>query len=227
MKQLEQKLGLSAQIADIERIRRIQGEERLIIVGHSFGAFIATLYAAEFPERVKAMVLIAPADVLVFPQTRAGLFEEIKNTLPDSLKEEYRVYLESYFDFESLFEKDEAYLVEMNAGFAKYYLASAQARGYDLPNIKQARMGGWMVQAIYFSMGQKHDYREALSSITAPVLVIHGNQDMQSADVAKEYTELISNSEFKEIEGAGHFPFYEQPYEFAEVVRVFLRKYDK
>lgn len=50
---LNKVLGLSAQLADIERIRRILGHERLILVGHSYGGFLASLYAAEFPEHVE------------------------------------------------------------------------------------------------------------------------------------------------------------------------------
>jgi len=61
-------LGLGAQIADIERIRRILGQEQLILIGHSFGGFIASLYAAEFPEHVDKLILLAPADVMKMPQ---------------------------------------------------------------------------------------------------------------------------------------------------------------
>ena len=53
---LDQTLGLGAQVADIERIRQILGEEKLILIGHSFGGFIASLYAAEFPDNVEALI---------------------------------------------------------------------------------------------------------------------------------------------------------------------------
>src|SRR5688572_3324907 len=52
MIELERKLGIGAQIADIERIRLILKQEKLILLGHSFGGFLATMYATEFPERV-------------------------------------------------------------------------------------------------------------------------------------------------------------------------------
>jgi proline iminopeptidase len=79
VKTLDRTLGLGAQIADIERIRRILGEEKLTILGHSFGAFLASLYAAEFPENVRALILVAPAEVLVMPALpgfRQNLFQE-------------------------------------------------------------------------------------------------------------------------------------------------------
>ena len=48
------------QVADIERVRRLLGQERLTVIGHSFGGFIATLYAVEFPERVDRLILVSP-----------------------------------------------------------------------------------------------------------------------------------------------------------------------
>lgn len=68
MTTLEQTLGLGAQIADIERIRRLLGDEKLILMGHAWGGFLALLYAAEFPDRIDALILVFPADVLVMPQ---------------------------------------------------------------------------------------------------------------------------------------------------------------
>ena len=65
MQSLDRTLGIGAQIADIERIRQILGDERIILIGHSFGGFLASLYAAEFPEHVQALILVAPAEMLV------------------------------------------------------------------------------------------------------------------------------------------------------------------
>jgi len=62
MQRLNRTLGLPAQIADIERIRRILGQDKLVLVGHSFGAITAALYAAEFPEHVKNGELVVPPD---------------------------------------------------------------------------------------------------------------------------------------------------------------------
>ena len=64
MKTLNENLGLPAQIADIEQIRRKLKQDKLVLIGHSFGGFLVSLYALEFPERVEALVLITPAEVL-------------------------------------------------------------------------------------------------------------------------------------------------------------------
>lgn len=214
---LERTLGLGAQIADIERIRRTLGDEKVILIGHSWGGFLASLYAAEFPERVQALVLISPADMLVMPQPDGGLYEEVRRRLPTNLQSEYAAYLDAYFNFQNLFSKDETSLAESNARFGKYYAAVSQAA---IP--EQGRPGGWMVQAQYFSLGKRHDYREALKKVTAPVLVIHGADDVQSEKTSRAFADVFPNRQFRVIQNATHFSYSDQPQEFASVVGSFL-----
>jgi len=217
MKALDQTLGIGAQVADIERIRQILGEEKLVIIGHSFGGFLASLYAAEFPERVEALILVAPADVLVMPQKDGGLFEEVRKRLPADTQEDYAAYLEEYLDFRNIFSKSEADLAALNEGFGKYYRAV-----FDIPTLEQGRSGGWMVWAMYLSMGTRHDYRDALKDVETPVLVIHGADDLQSEETSRIYVDALPNARFHVIEDATHFPFYEQSGEFAMVTGEFL-----
>ncbi len=218
MKALEQALGISAQLADIERIRRILGEEKLILVGHSFGGFLASLYAAEFPEHVEGLVLLAPANVLVMPQEDDGIFEEVRARLPEEMREEYDAFLSDYLSFKDIFSKSEAELVAMNEELAKYYQAAV-----DVQAPEQGDPGGWGVQAIYLSMGRRHDYRDGLQAVEAPVLVVHGSEDVfQPEGASRAYADAFPKAEFRIIEEAGHFSFYNQPDAFAQVVGEFL-----
>ncbi len=214
---LDQILGLGAQVADIERIRRILGEDQLVIIGHSFGGFLASLYAAEFPEHVEALILIAPADLLVMPQRDGSLFEAVGRRLPGNLQEEYAAYIDDYLDFRSLFSNSEAELVATNKEFAKYYEAATEN---SIP--EQGKTGGWMVFGMYVSMGTRHDYRDALKEVTAPVLVIHGADDLQPEEASRSYVEAFPSARFQVIPNAAHFPFYERPGEFAAVTGEFL-----
>jgi proline iminopeptidase len=220
VKTLDAALGIGAQVADMERIRQILGQEKLILVGHSFGGFLAALYAAEFPARVEALVLIAPADVLVMPQESGGLFEEVKRRLPENVQADYAAYLERYLDFRGIFSKSEAELVALNQEFAKYYEAV-------MPQIStmpaQGEAGGWMVQAMYFSMGQRHDYGGALKDVPAPVLVLHGADDLQTEAASRAYAGAFPNARFEVVAGATHFPFHGQPQAFAALVGEFLK----
>jgi proline iminopeptidase len=214
---LDKTLGLGAQIADIERIRQILGEEKLILIGHSFGGFLASLYAAEFPENVEALILVAPADLLVMPPADGGLFEQVRQRLPEDMRSDYDAYLKEYLDFGGIFSKSETDLMALNAEFGNYYAAVA-----PVPQTGQGQAGGWMVQAMYFSMGQQHDYRAALKNVAAPVLVIHGAGDLQPEKASRMVAEAFPNAQFRVIDNAAHFPFLTRPEAFASTLEEFL-----
>ncbi len=220
---LEETLGLSAQLADIERIRRILGEEKLILIGHSFGAFQAALYAAEFPENVEALVLVTPAPMLVMPMEVPGLFDSIENLLPPEMLPDYQSWQEAYFDFGNLFERSEDDLVAMNEEIGHYFTAAIGAEPEELP--EDYRPGGWMVHAMYLSMGQRHDYRPAMADVQVPVLVIHAADDFQSEAASRTYLEVFPKAQFEIIEGAGHMVFDDQPAAFGQITGKFLQRY--
>lgn len=215
---LDKALGLGAQIADIERIRVLLGEERLIIIGHSWGAYLSALYAAEFPDRVEALVLVSPAAMLVMPSKKPDYFDLVKQKLPDSQKREFTAFAKDYLDFNKVFKKSEADLVAMNDRMGGYVVSVANV----LPPAP-GRLGGWMVWAMYASGGRRHDYRKAMGAITARTLVLCGSNDLMTQESMREYAELIPASLFVSIEGATHFVHEEQPERFSVVVGEFLR----
>ncbi len=218
MTQLDRTLGLGAQIADIERIRQILGQDKLILVGHSFGGMIASLYAAEFPEHVAALVLIAPAETLVMPPPSGGLYAQVRQRLPADQLPAYDAYQKRYFDYQHLFTQSEKSLEQLNAEFVWYYKQALPSA--VLP--PEGAPGGWIVQAIYLGMGTRHDYRPALKAVTAPVLVLHGAGDLQPEAASRLYADAFPNARFQVIANATHFVFEEQPAEFAAAVGAFL-----
>jgi pimeloyl-ACP methyl ester carboxylesterase len=75
---------------------------------------------------------------------------------------------------------------------------------------------------MYISMGQRHDYRAALKKVTAPVLVIHGADDLQSEAASRLYSDTFPNAQFAVIQNASHFSFQQQPEQFSQLVSAFL-----
>ena len=223
MKTLDRTLGLGAQIADIERIRQILGEEKLVLIGHSFGGFLVSLYAAEFPQRVRALILVAPATLLVMPSEESDLFDQVGDLLPAAMKNDYADFRKRYFDFGHLYTKSEADLAALNREFSKYYVAALRARNLTLPAVSEGNEnGGWIVYAMYMSMGKRHDYRPAMSRVTAPVLVVHGALDLQTENADRLYGSSFPNSSLALVQGAGHFMYDEQPEAFSQIVERFL-----
>jgi len=86
-------------------------------------------------------------------------------------------------------------------------------------------IGGWMQQALYLSMGAKHDYSEYLRQIEAPTLVIYGTDDIIEQNSVQLYLDYIPNVTFKSISGS-HFMFYDNSHEFGSTLSDFLHKYE-
>lgn len=225
MKLLEGKLGIDAQLADIEHIRQLLGVEKLIIVGHSFGGFLASLYAAEYPDHVAKLILVSPAEVLKMPQKDGGLYEEVRRLLPEGTeKKEYELYLKRFFDYGKIFSQSEQSLSRMNFEFGEYYAAALKTRGKVLSEpFLQRDAGGWVTPALFFSLGRKCDFCPFLRNIKAPTLIVLGKDDLMPAESAKDYSDNIPGSRVVVIEGASHFAFAEKPERFAKVVTEFLQ----
>jgi len=222
MLSVEHKLGLGALIADVERVRRITGDDKAIVVGHSFGGLLAALYAAEFPDHVAALVLVDPASVLKMPGPGGDLFTQVRDRLPEAERAGYDRWLKGYFDFGRIFDKSESDLVAEQIQFFEYYRTAA---GAALPVMAEntAGIGGWGGRGAFFSLGRRHDWTGALRAVTAPVLVVHGSRDLQPEAASRLYAQAFGNAQFRVIEGASHFPHIDRPEEFAKVVGEFLR----
>ncbi len=228
MKKLEQTLGLGSHIADIERIRKILNQDKLTLIGHSFGAFLSVLYAAEFPERVESLVLISPAGVLHLPSESGDFYKRINDLLPDNMRNDFKNYQYRYFDFKKIFSKNETELSNLNLELMKFYGPAAKAAGMPLPEFKgPVGSNGWMTFGMFFSMGKKHDYRNALRNLNVPALVVHGGKDIMAEKDSRQYCDILKKSKFVVINDAGHFGFYDQPAGFSKIVREFLESIDK
>lgn len=219
----EKTLGITAQIADIERIRQILGEEELILIGHSFGGMLTSLYAAEFPQNVEALILVAPAPLLKMPMDMPGLFDSLEKELSGKDLESYNELMKEYFDFKDVFSKTDEDLTNQNLELGKYFDIAQKKNNLASPPFGMP--GGWSVQSIYLSMGQKHDYTKVVSKVKVPTLIIHTGSDfVQVKEASETYLEVFPDAEFKTLDGAGHMGFYDKPNEFAKIVEDFLNK---
>ncbi|MCG8477810.1 MAG: alpha/beta hydrolase [Spirochaetales bacterium] len=210
-------LGIEAHLADIETVRRILGDERLVIVGHSYGAFLAALYAAEFPDRVERLVLIAPARVLTMPPEHGDLFSAIEARLPEERRAAYRRWLDRFFDYRTIWSRSEHDLAEINAGLVPFfsealesYLAENDPDGAVWGSVDSTDLdlvGGWIQPAIYLSLGRRYDVRPFLGRITAETRIFVGDMDfVGTADRIDDYAAAIPGAEVTVLGDAGHFP---------------------
>lgn len=227
MKELDRRLGLSVHLADIERMRRLMKQDRLTLIGHSFGGFLAALYAAEFPEHVDRLVLIAPAGVIRMPSEDGGLFTQVRKHLPADEQPAYDGFMKRYLDYRTIFEKDDESLAALHQEFSHYYGRAATAAGMPglpsgtLPTSPNPWMGGWVVHGLYVSLGRENDLRPMLEKVQARTIIIHGAKDLSPPESSVDY-QRIPNHRKVIMPASGHFPFTDHPEDFARIVQEFL-----
>jgi proline iminopeptidase len=220
MQEVEGRLGLAAQVADIERIRRLLGREQLVLVGHSFGALIASLYAAEWPERVAALVLMAPAPLFEMPAGDGDLFALVRGRLTSAQQPEFDRYMEEYFDFPRLLSRDEATLARFFQRFGRYYREAAGTALSPASDLEQdVRAGGFMTLGVYLSLGRRHDWTSWMKRVRAHTVVLHGADDLQPRAATERVARALPNARVIEIAGASHFMYDERPAEVAKALR--------
>jgi proline iminopeptidase len=225
MNELVRRLGFRAQVADIERIRILLKEDKLILAGHSFGGFIASLYAAEYPDHVDKLILISPADVVRMPPKSGGLYQIVRKQLSGDDIQRFDDYQKRLFDFGEIFNQNEKSLSDLNNEFFPYFEKVYMKSGFSLrqKDYNPEWTAGWSTFAMYFDLGRKSDFSPFLNKIKAETLLVYGDKDILATDSFSDYNG-IKKLENSVLQNAGHFPFNESPNEFSKTIRSFLEK---
>jgi pimeloyl-ACP methyl ester carboxylesterase len=207
-------------VSDLEELREHLGLERMQLFGHSHGGIVAMAYAARHPERLERLIL-ASTLARFSPEQETAMAAAVEGHAHEPWYEDARAALEAEEAGE--FETDEELagltLREFPFYFARYgdaERAYLESLGSDLPNADALRL---------FNQEQvpTFDLRPELARITAPTLVIAGEEDFITGPLsAAELSEGIPGAETVLIAGCGHFIFIEAPAAFRESMLAFL-----
>jgi len=207
-------------VADLDELRAHRGLDRMLLLGHSHGGVVAQAYAARHPDRVERVVLASTLarfqseqeDAMqAAVQARAG--ESWYDDAMDALRAEQagewgsdeelgRIVLrELPFYFADFGEREREYLKLLDG---------------ELPCGDALRLFNGEVFTTF-------DLRPELPSISAPTLVITGEDDFICGPVcSREIAAAIRGSQLVLLADCGHFVFVEQPEQFAAAVGDFL-----
>jgi pimeloyl-ACP methyl ester carboxylesterase len=67
-----------------------------------------------------------------------------------------------------------------------------------------------------------YDWRERVSRVSAPTLVVHGTDDLIPLEASQEWAATLPKARLLTLEGSGHFPHLEDPEAFFPAVEAFL-----
>lgn len=173
------------------------------LIGNSMGGAITALYAATYPDQVKAAVLIDPA----------GIFE-YDSELVDRVKHgENPLIVSKPGDFAKLV--DFALEKKPFVPWPIYSVMEDKALANEAVNR--------VIFAAIRDSGYQPAFRNALKQITAPVLVLWGREDrvinVRNADL---FVDLIPDARKIVLDGLGHAPMVEDPDLTAALVDDFM-----
>jgi pimeloyl-ACP methyl ester carboxylesterase len=205
------------QVADVEAVRRHLGLDRVDLLAHSAGASLAYAYTAAHPERVSQLVLVAPSV--------RGLGIDITDEARSDI---------------SRLRADEPWYAEAAAALAR--IQSGEGDGRDWAAISPFMHGRWDddVRAYDTWMNERRDdeqtmafiadgafdpasTRAVLGQLDLPVVVLAGALDAGNpVSAMEEVAAVFARAEFVAQEGAGHFPWVDDPDRFASLLAPFL-----
>jgi pimeloyl-ACP methyl ester carboxylesterase len=189
------------------------GVDRAVLVGSSAGGTNALEMYAMAPERVRALVLLAPAitgDVGAPPQLRELLRSEVGLRLGPRVVER--------FVTEVTRERS-----------TRAWADPSRAEEIDLaPYRDLLRTEGWSrgLWEVMTAEGPP-DLRNVLRSVAVPALVVTGSHDRTIAPRWGRWVAgLMPTGRFELLPDCGHVPHQERPVELAAIVRTFLAELD-
>jgi proline iminopeptidase len=196
--------------ADIEAVRASVGVERLDLLGHSHGGFVAMTWAARYPDHVGRLVLASTAprftDAIRQARRARVASHEGQPYYADAME---AMQLRAEGRYANDAELAELYrregVVQVPVGVDPTRVLDALASAGD--NADALRHFNEQIAA---SM----DHRPLLAHVPAPTLVICGAEDAFVSG-AEEIAAALPDATLVILPGADHFPFLEPDHEAA------------
>lgn len=206
-------------VSDLEAIRKHLGAKKFILMGHSWGGFLAMNYAIRHSNHVSSVVLINPA-----PATSMGfknfLEEYNKKTLP--IKAELDA-IQASEDFKN--GKPTTIAEFYRRLYSVYFHNPRQADTLSFHFTKSSALNSFKIFNIfvetYFS--KEYDLRKNLKKLNLPTLVLTGGDDILPLWTVRETATSIPNARMVVLEQCGHFPYIEKPNQLFKEINDFLK----
>lgn len=196
-------------VADVDALVRELGLKEIALVGHSMGGWNAVAYAAKFPARVRALVIVDSAPELD-PAGLARIRAELTRT-PASFAtlDEARAFLSGLHHRATprSIETRLEWMLKHNEDGTLGWRIDPQIFDPNIPRDPPERM-----------------WRE-LAAIACPTLIVRGAiTDIVARDVAERMRAAMPAAELVEIPGAGHMIVEDNPQAFTAAVLPFLER---
>ncbi|KIV71290.1 hydrolase, alpha/beta fold family [Bacillus mycoides] len=225
----EESFGLNDLVEDCEEIRKLLQIEKWSVIGHSFGGYVALLYARAYPNSIEKIIFEGPT--FDFALTSRALLQKtgtlLKKYGKEAAAEDCFAYLSNNASSEELLEAYIRLSAELEEKRMEIYNYKKDETDDSLYSDEE-----WEVfsnrSKIHFdrlkSEGACHtSLLSKIKDIQNPMLLIVGKHDVVTCEKQIEiFNKDAQNGEHIIFEESGHTPHYEEADRFAETVIHFL-----
>jgi pimeloyl-ACP methyl ester carboxylesterase len=202
--------------ADADALRQALGFEKWVVLGHSFGGYVALEYALRYPQSLSQLLLVDTGGDYRYGRENAPKVLTQRGFKPDIVE------LASHF-LNGQIEPDEmsAHLKKLGKAYNPY-TGLPQLPHMLLTTLKMKLKP----QALIFAANnylKNWKVMDRLGEIKVPSLVLAGREDfIYPPEHQEELARRIPNSRLVLIERAGHNPQDEQPAKTLQAIRDFM-----
>ncbi|QNE21215.1 alpha/beta hydrolase [Kribbella qitaiheensis] len=196
---------------DIEELRQHWGYEKIVVIGHSFGATLALTYAAAYPASVARVGYLGGVGIgdwfTPYEAERLRRMTPAQQARLDQLSgrkrsQEEEIEFRALFWFTDHADREQAWKWGLEDADVPYPI------NFSANSAINAETESW----------SDEDLARTASAVTAPVWFVHGDGDPRPASAVRELAEHVAQHEFRLIEGAGHSLHRERPDALREVL---------
>ena len=209
-------INLKTVTQDIKTLMDGLNLKKAIILGHSWGGMLAMNFAAQFPENVEQLILIAPGPHKDAKNGFKVLAANSNHTRSSDEEKRYR-------ELNGLIQKNKADSIEIiefkKLGRRAYIFANpipdTLFQKINVENNSKTK------SLLLDDINKKYDVSESLNNYKGQIDLIAGRQDVVGF-FSYELKQDIPKVNIHWINKCGHFPMYERPSEFYKTLYAIL-----
>jgi proline-specific peptidase len=216
-------ISVQKHIEDLEHLRKALNLQKMTIIAHSMGTFLAMQYLKQYPSNVKGLVLLGALPV--FTPSFDSLMEAIEH-YADSLTNRSEVQSElrkNGLDKDSLSAKEKTFAWRIRFASVNLFHVDKWRLMPGGGVFYNPRAGSAAAKTIPKSW----DFREAFARHPFPIVIINGDVDFcdPAGKTNRSLLSNIKNVEVITIKNAGHCAWIDDPDSFQKALREALNKY--
>ena len=202
---------MARSVADLDAVRRHLGLERTALLGHSWGATLALLYALAHPERVTGLVYVSGTGIDPGAPWHARYRANLERRVGPAAA---RPRTDG--------EERERCIVQWSADFADPDRARAHAERLADPWLAVNHACNAALGAEARRLCDGGDLAERCRRLEVPTLIVDGAADIRPRDAVDSLAAALPSVRRVVLEDAGHLPWVEAPEGFRDAVTEFL-----